>query len=199
MSLLRTSVSSRLCCTFLPGIHPPVNFFFPCIQAVTDREKVQNMSYADMERCQVNQRAGILSTFGLPKGYLMVDFRQNGFQQEVHMSDRNTTVKAGALLLIAGGIIGAGVALLFAPQSGKATRKDISRYARKAKRRAEEVVDDFSDSISKMVDAVGEKAADILDKGVDMAHDSKKEILKAIEDGQVKLEKQRSRLARFLG
>jgi gas vesicle protein len=129
----------------------------------------------------------------------MVDCTANGIQQEVHMSDRNTTVKAGALLLIAGGIIGAGVALLFAPQSGKATRKDISRYARKAKRRAEEVVDDFSDSISKMVDAVGEKAADILDRGVDMAHDSKKEILKAIEDGQVKLEKQRSRLARFLG
>lgn len=120
-------------------------------------------------------------------------------QQEVRMSDRNATVKAGALLLIAGGIIGAGVALLFAPQSGKATRKDISRYARKARRRAEEVVDDFSDSISKMVDAVGEKAAEILDRGVDMAHDTKKEILKAIEDGQEKLEKQRTRLARFLG
>lgn len=115
------------------------------------------------------------------------------------MSDRRTTVKAGALLLIAGGIIGAGVALLFAPQSGKATRKDISRYARKAKRKAEEVADDFSESISRMVDTVGEKTADILDRGKDVAHETKKEILRAIEDGQEKLEKQRSRLARFLG
>jgi len=115
------------------------------------------------------------------------------------MSDRRTTMKAGALLLIAGGIIGAGVALLFAPQSGKATRKDISRYARKAKRRAEEVADDFSESISRMVDTVGEKTADILDRGIDVAHETKKEILRAIEDGQEELEKQRSRLARFLG
>jgi len=115
------------------------------------------------------------------------------------MTDRNTTIKVGALMLVAGGIIGAGVALLFAPQSGKATRKDISRYARKAKRRAEDVVDDFSDSVSKMVEAVGEKSADILDRGADLAHDAKKEIMRSIEQGQDKLEKQRARLARFFG
>jgi len=115
------------------------------------------------------------------------------------MTDRNTTIKVGALMLIAGGIIGAGAALLFAPQSGKATRKDISRYARKAKRRAEDIVDDFSDSVSKMVDTVGEKSAEILDRGADLAHDAKKEIMKTIEQSQEKLEKQRARLARFFG
>ncbi|MDD2320738.1 MAG: YtxH domain-containing protein [Geobacteraceae bacterium] len=115
------------------------------------------------------------------------------------MADRNTTIKVGGLMLIAGGVIGAGLALLFAPQSGKATRKDITRYARKARRRTEDVVDDFSCSVSKMVEVVGERAADLLDKGADLAYDTKKEILKAIEDGQEKLEKQRSRLAKFLG
>jgi len=115
------------------------------------------------------------------------------------MPDRNTTIKVGALMLIAGGIIGSGVALLFAPQSGKATRKDITRYARKAKRRAEDIVDDFSDSVSKMVEVVGEKSADILDRGADLALDAKKEIMKTIEQGQEKLEKQRIRLARFFG
>jgi len=115
------------------------------------------------------------------------------------MPDRNTTIKVGALMLIAGGVIGAGVALLFAPQSGKATRKDISRYARKARRRAEDIVDDFSDTVSKMVETVGEKSADILDRGADLAQDAKKEILKTIEHGQEKLEKQRTRLARFFG
>lgn len=115
------------------------------------------------------------------------------------MPDRNTTIKVGALMLIAGGVIGAGVALLFAPQSGKATRKDISRYARKARRRAEDIVDDFSDTVSKMVETVGEKSADILDRGSDIAQDARKEILKTIEHGQEKLEKQRARLARFFG
>lgn len=102
-------------------------------------------------------------------------------------------------MLIAGGIIGAGIALLFAPQSGKATRKDISRYARKVRRRAEDIVDDFSDSVVKMVETVGEKAGDILDRGADIAHETKKDILKVIEEGQEELEKQRNRLARFLG
>lgn len=115
------------------------------------------------------------------------------------MSDRNTTIKVGGLMLIAGGVIGAGLSLLFAPQSGKATRKDISRYTRKARRRTEDIVDDFSHTVSKMVETVGESAAVLLDKGADLAYDTKKEILKAIEDGQEKLEKQRSRLARLLG
>lgn len=115
------------------------------------------------------------------------------------MPDRNTTIKVGALMLVAGGVIGAGLALLYAPQSGKATRKDISRYAKKARRRAEDIVDDFSDAVSKMVETVGDKSADILDRGADLAHDAKKEILKTIEHGQEKLEKQRARLAKFLG
>jgi gas vesicle protein len=115
------------------------------------------------------------------------------------MSDRNTTIKVGGLMLIAGGVIGAGLSLLFAPQSGKATRKDISRYARKARRKTEDIVDDFSHNVSKMVETVGENAAVLLDKGADLAYETKKDILKAIEDGQEKLEKQRSRLARLLG
>ncbi len=115
------------------------------------------------------------------------------------MSDRSSTYKAGALMLIAGGLIGASIALLFAPQSGRATRKDISRYARKARRRGEDIVDDFTDSVSRMVDTVGEKAADILDRGADLAGDAGKEILKAMEHGHEKLEKHRARLAKFFG
>src|SRR5512138_3362340 len=92
------------------------------------------------------------------------------------MADNEKKVAAGALMLVAGGIIGAGLALLFAPQSGKKTRKDISRYAKKVKHRADDVVDDFSDTVSELVDTVGEKAADILDKGKDMAYDAKKDL-----------------------
>ena len=91
------------------------------------------------------------------------------------MADENDRITSGALMLIAGGIIGAGLALLFAPQSGKRTRKDIARLARKTKYKAEDIVDDFVDAVSDMADAVGEKAGDILDQGRDVAHDAKKE------------------------
>ncbi|GFE59177.1 YtxH domain-containing protein [Geobacter sp. AOG1] len=115
------------------------------------------------------------------------------------MADNENKVAAGALMLVAGGVIGAGLALLFAPQSGKKTRKDITRYAKKVKHKTEDIVDDFSDTISDMVDTVGEKAADILDKGKDMAYDAKKDLLKAIEEGQARLEKQRVKLSKIIG
>ena len=115
------------------------------------------------------------------------------------MSENNNNALVGSLMLVAGGIIGAGVALLFAPQSGTKTRKDITRYAKKAKRKAEGVVDDFSDALSEMVETVADKADDILDKGKDLACDAKKELVKVIEEGQEMLEKQRAKLVKMVG
>ncbi len=115
------------------------------------------------------------------------------------MAENNNSATVGALMLVAGGIIGAGLALLFAPQSGERTRKDIVRYSRKVRRKAEGVVEDFADTVSEMVETVSEKAEDILDKGKDMAYEAKKELVKAIEDGQQKLEKQRVRLMKMVG
>ncbi len=115
------------------------------------------------------------------------------------MSDKENNAMVGALMLLAGGLLGAGVALLFAPQSGKRTRKDIVRYAKKTRQQAEEMVDDFSDSIADMVEAVGEKASDLIHSGQDLAHGAKKELMSAIEEGQAKLEKQRARLTKLVG
>jgi|ERR1039457_2375345 gas vesicle protein len=115
------------------------------------------------------------------------------------MPDNNNNAMVGALLLVAGGIIGAGLALLYAPQSGERTRKDITRYSRKVRRKAEGVVDEFADTVSVMVETVAEKAEDLLEKGKDMAYEAKKELVKVIEDGQVQLEKQRVRLVKLVG
>ena len=108
-------------------------------------------------------------------------------------------MKTGALMMVGGGIIGAGMALLLAPQTGKKTCKDIARYARKIGRKTNDAVYDFADSISEFTDTVGEKAADILQAGQDMTPEAKKQLLAAIEKGQEKLEKQKSRLARLIG
>ena len=115
------------------------------------------------------------------------------------MSENNNNALVGALMLVAGGIIGAGVALLFAPQSGSRTRKDITRYAKRTKRKAEGVVDDFADTLSEMVETVADKADDILDKGKGLACDAKKELVKVIEEGQEMLEKQRAKLVKLVG
>ncbi len=114
------------------------------------------------------------------------------------MAEDNKSAVVGALMLVAGGIIGAGVALLFAPQSGQRTRKDIARFAKRTKHKAEDVVDSFTDAVSDLVEVVGEKASDILEQGKDLAYDAKKEVLKAVEEGQARLEKQRNRLSKLI-
>ena len=52
----------------------------------------------------------------------------------------------GSMLL--GVAIGAGIALLFAPQSGEETRRDIERQARRARARASRLADDVSSSVT---------------------------------------------------
>ena len=41
-----------------------------------------------------------------------------------------------AALIAGGAVVGAGIGLLFAPQAGTETRRDISRYAKKAQLQA---------------------------------------------------------------
>ena len=114
-------------------------------------------------------------------------------------SDIGNNVVVGGIMLIAGGLLGAAAALLYAPQSGRQTRRDIARYSRKVSRQAEDIVDDFAGNVHSMVETIGERAEDILDKGKDLAHEAKVELIKIIDEGQAKLEKQKTRLARIIG
>ncbi len=48
------------------------------------------------------------------------------------MSEHGKQVAKAAALIAGGAVIGAGIGLLFAPKTGAETRRDVSRYARKA-------------------------------------------------------------------
>ena len=108
-------------------------------------------------------------------------------------------LRVAALVLGALGVIGAGLALLFAPQSGKRTRRDIAHISRKAKEQAVDAVEEFSETVHDMVDSVSDKAAELLDKGKELTYSAKKDVLKAIGEVQGKLETEKSRLAKLLG
>jgi gas vesicle protein len=49
------------------------------------------------------------------------------------MSDQRNKVTTVASLVAGGAVIGAGIGLLFAPKAGAETRRDVGRYAKKAK------------------------------------------------------------------
>ena len=113
------------------------------------------------------------------------------------MEDNDKKIAAAALLMVAGGIVGAGLALLFAPQSGQRTRRDIVKCAKKAKTKADDAVEDLADSISDLVETIGDKTEDLLDKGKDVAGGARKDLIRLIEEGALRLEKFRTRLSRM--
>jgi gas vesicle protein len=115
------------------------------------------------------------------------------------MDERNDGVVMGAMLVLVGVILGAGAALLFAPQSGSRTRRDISRYARKTGKMVEGVAGEVVGSVAGMADAVEEKAEEILEKGKDLSKESLEAVLAALNEGQQRLGRQRDRLAKLLG
>ncbi|MEK6691043.1 MAG: YtxH domain-containing protein [Nitrospirota bacterium] len=106
-------------------------------------------------------------------------------------SNDSKTILAG---LVIGAMVGAGLALLFAPHSGKKTRRDIARFAKKTSDRAEDLASNLMESLlmeslSDLVDEISEKTSDALTKGKDLSADAKKEILKTFDRQKEKVEK----------
>ncbi len=94
---------------------------------------------------------------------------------------------SGSMLVsfLLGGIVGAGLALLLAPQSGEETRKKIRDFAGDVKDRTNDYVEKTKDKISSYVDE---------GKGF---YEQKKSIVKsAIEAGKEAYEKEKERLAK---
>lgn len=111
--------------------------------------------------------------------------------------DDNTRKIGGAFLL--GGVLGAALALLYAPKSGAETRKDISRTARRVKNSTVDLIEDAIDDVHDFTSDLRKKASDVIDQGVELSDKAKKEIAATLERGQKKIEKQRKKLSEALG
>jgi gas vesicle protein len=106
--------------------------------------------------------------------------------------------KIGAAFLL-GGLLGAGFALLYAPQSGRETRKDITKTARRIKKETVHLVEDAIDSVNDFAGDMKDKVSDLIDRGKELSDDAKKEIIKNLEQGQKVIEKQKKRIVEALG
>jgi len=104
---------------------------------------------------------------------------------------------AGAFLI--GGVIGAAVALLYAPKSGRETRKDIARTARRVRKETGHLVEDAVDSINDFATDVRDKVTDVIERGKDLSDSAKKEIIRNLEQGLKVMEKQKKRIIESLG
>jgi len=100
---------------------------------------------------------------------------------------REEGYSSGSVLLsfLLGGVVGAGLALLFAPQSGRETRQKIK-----------DMTDDVKDKTTEYVKQAKEKAASLVEDGKGY-YDEKKSILKsAVEAGKEAYEKEKEKFAK---
>ncbi len=83
-------------------------------------------------------------------------------------TDRGSDLGGKLAWFLTGAVIGAAVALLYAPQTGKETRKVISKTATKGKEAVTETAGDLIDGGRDMFDRgrkLVEDAADLFDRG----------------------------------
>ena len=89
------------------------------------------------------------------------------------------------LSFILGGVVGAGVALLLAPQSGRETRQKIRQFT-----------EDVKDKAVDYVDEVKEKVSSSIDKGKELYEEKKTILSSAIEAGKEAYEKEKERFSK---
>jgi gas vesicle protein len=97
-------------------------------------------------------------------------------------------------LFLAGGVIGAGLALLYAPDSGEKTRQKVKEGADKALQKVKDLQKNWLDKIDDIVKDVTSKASQLVESGKNLADEKKKELLAAIDAGKKALEEERKKI-----
>ena len=90
--------------------------------------------------------------------------------------------------------LGAGVALLFAPQSGEETRRGMARSARRAQNAAQDFVEDVSDTVADKVKEVKSTVEEKLEATLDAVDKRKRRVTNAFHAGRAAAREARGEL-----
>ncbi|HEY6260655.1 MAG TPA: YtxH domain-containing protein [Nitrospiraceae bacterium] len=88
-------------------------------------------------------------------------------------NDKGCSLGAVGLAFLTGGLAGAAVALLLAPQSGRESREQVRGYARRAEEQVQELAEKATDLMDQAVD-----------KGQEFVQENKMVLDEAIEAGR---------------
>lgn len=96
---------------------------------------------------------------------------------------------AGVKWFLIGALVGAGVALLYAPQSGERTRRDISRRAKRIRRDVESKLDDVRDEVVERGRRLKESAHELADSVKDEVREGRRSIRRSASNARDELER----------
>ena len=95
-------------------------------------------------------------------------------------NDRGCSLGAVGLAFVTGGLAGAAVALLLAPQSGREAREQVRGYARRVEAQVHELAD---------------TATQVMDQGREFIKDKQAVVTEAVEAGRKAMQRERERLS----
>ena len=82
---------------------------------------------------------------------------------------------------VTGLLMGVGIGILFAPQSGKRTRKDIEKWGRKTKDLAWDLQENLKENTTDFIEDLSERARMNMKKGKELAEAKKNQLIGAIK------------------
>ena len=106
--------------------------------------------------------------------------------------ERHSDAGVGPFLI--GLALGAGAALLLAPRSGAATRRDIKRRARRVRRAAENVASDVTDTVVDTFDDARRRVEDQIDSARHALDVKRQQVHRAMEAGRAAAQEARDEL-----
>jgi len=104
--------------------------------------------------------------------------------------------EAGMMPFLVGLAVGAGVALLFAPRSGAATRRDIKRRAMKVRQAAEDTVSNVAETVAGTFDDARRHVEEQIDTARQAFDLKKQQVRRAVEAGRAAADEARLDLER---
>ena len=115
--------------------------------------------------------------YGVERPYVIVEKRDSG---------------VGSFII--GLALGAGVALLLAPQSGEETRRVIARRARRAQEAAQDFVEDMSGTVADKFNEVRATVGERIDATFEAVDTKKRQVSNAFEAGRAAARQTRGEL-----
>ena len=102
--------------------------------------------------------------------------------------------EAGIGPFLIGAVLGAGIALLLAPQSGEETRRGIAQRARRAQDAARDFVEDVSGTVADKFDEVRATVGERIEATLEAVDDKKRRVSNAFHAGRAAAREARGEL-----
>ncbi len=104
----------------------------------------------------------------------------------------------GLLSFVAGIAVGAAIAMLFAPEAGADTRRNIARRARRVRQAAREAVDGLAEKVGETLDTAKQKVEDRIDEARGAIDSKRGQVHRAMDAGRDAARQARQDLERRL-